>query len=46
MKDLTKLARDQGYLTYGDINGALPTNLIDPEEIDGFILLCAGWILR
>src|ERR1035437_7120169 len=42
MKDLTKLARDQGYLTYGDINGALPTNLIDPEEIDGFILLLRG----
>jgi RNA polymerase primary sigma factor len=42
MKDLTKLARDQGYLTYGDINGALPTNLIDPEEIEGFILLLRG----
>jgi len=42
MKDLMKLARDQGYLTYGDINGALPTNLIDPEEIDGFILLLRG----
>ncbi|MBI2442243.1 MAG: RNA polymerase sigma factor RpoD [Lentisphaerae bacterium] len=42
MKDLMKLARDQGYLTYADINAALPTNLIDPEEIDGFILLLRG----
>ncbi|NLE67087.1 MAG: RNA polymerase sigma factor RpoD [Lentisphaerae bacterium] len=42
MKDLMKLARDQGYLTYNDINAAMPVNLIDPEEIDGFILMLRG----
>ncbi len=42
IKELMKLARDQGYLTYADINESLPTNLIDPEEIDGFILLLRG----
>ncbi len=42
IRELTKLARDQGYLTHDDINESLPTNLIDPEGIDGFILLLRG----
>lgn len=42
MKELMKLARDQGYLTHNDINESLPTNLIDPDEIEGFILLLRG----
>jgi RNA polymerase primary sigma factor len=42
MRELTKLARDQGYLTHNDINESLPTHLIDPDEIDGFILLLRG----
>lgn len=42
IKELMKLARDQGYLTHNDINESLPTNLIDPDEIDGFILLLRG----
>ncbi len=42
MKLLVKLAREQGYLTHNDINESLPTELIDPEEIDGFILMLRG----
>lgn len=42
MKQLVKLAREQGYLTHIDINESLPTDLIDPDEIDGFILLLRG----
>ncbi len=42
MQELMKLARDQGYLTHHDINESLPTHLIDPDEIDGFILLLRG----
>ncbi|MBU4200310.1 MAG: RNA polymerase sigma factor RpoD [Verrucomicrobia bacterium] len=42
MKELMKLARDQGYLTHIDINESLPTDLIDPDEIEGFILLLRG----
>ncbi|MCW5553014.1 MAG: RNA polymerase sigma factor RpoD [Verrucomicrobiae bacterium] len=34
MKELVRLAQEQGYLTYGDINDALPDNLITAEEMD------------
>lgn len=42
MKELVKLSREQGYLTYNDINESLPTDLIDPDEIEGFVLLLRG----
>src|SRR5262245_45976829 len=34
IKELVRLAQEQGYLTYGDINDALPDNLIAPEDLD------------
>jgi len=34
IKDLVRLAQEQGYLTYGDINDALPENMITPEDLD------------
>jgi RNA polymerase primary sigma factor len=34
IKDLVRLAQEQGYLTYSDINDALPDGLITPEELD------------
>jgi RNA polymerase primary sigma factor len=34
VKELIRLAQDQGHLTYTDINDALPDNLISPEELD------------
>ena len=34
MKDLVRLAQEQGYLTYNDINEALPESVVAPEELD------------
>jgi RNA polymerase primary sigma factor len=39
IKDLVKQAGDQGYLTYKDINDALPDSVISPEECEGIIIL-------
>jgi len=34
VKELVRLAQEQGYLTYGDINEALPDASILPEDLD------------
>jgi RNA polymerase primary sigma factor len=34
VKELVRLAQEQGYLTYNDINDALPDNVIAPEALD------------
>ena len=34
VNELVRLAQEQGYLTYGDINDALPDNVISPEDLD------------
>src|SRR3989475_2362908 len=34
IKELVRLAQEQGYLTYNDINDALPDSLISAEELD------------
>jgi RNA polymerase primary sigma factor len=34
IKELVRLAQEQGYLTYGDINDTLPDSVISPEELD------------
>ncbi|MBA4149539.1 MAG: RNA polymerase sigma factor RpoD [Verrucomicrobia bacterium] len=34
VKELVRLAQEQGYLTHNDINEALPETVITPEEID------------
>jgi RNA polymerase primary sigma factor len=34
IKELIRMAREQGYLTYGDVNEALATHLISPEDRD------------
>ena len=31
---MVKLAKEQGYVTYDDINEALPENMADPEEME------------
>ena len=38
IKELVRLAQEQGYLTYSDINDALPDGLIGPEELDEIYL--------
>jgi RNA polymerase primary sigma factor len=34
VKELLRLAQEQGYLTYDDINEALPENVVSPEDLD------------
>ena len=34
VKELIRLAREQGYLTYNDINDALPDVVVSTEELD------------
>jgi RNA polymerase primary sigma factor len=34
IKELVRLAQEQGHLTYNDINEALPENFITPEKLD------------
>src|SRR3954469_8349654 len=34
IKELVRLAQEQGYLTYNDINEALPDSLVNGEELD------------
>ena len=34
IKELLRLAQEQGYLTYSDINDALPDNVVSSEELD------------
>ena len=34
LRELTKLAKEQGYLTFDDLNEALPENLNDPDEME------------
>ncbi|MBI2946549.1 MAG: RNA polymerase sigma factor RpoD [Verrucomicrobia bacterium] len=34
IKELLRLAQEQGYLTYGDINDALPDHVVTPEDLD------------
>ena len=38
IKDLIRLAQEQGYLTYGDINDALPDSMASPEEMEEIII--------
>jgi len=39
IKDLVKLAEEQGYLTYDDINEAIPSSVINPDELEGYLEL-------
>jgi RNA polymerase primary sigma factor len=34
VKELVRLAQEQGYLTYGDISESLPDSLMTPEDLD------------
>jgi len=42
IKELLKLAKEQGHLTYEDLNELLPSNVISPEEMDSIIILLRG----
>ena len=34
LREMVKLAKEQGYLTYDDINEALPEGMVDPDEME------------
>ena len=34
VKDLLRLAKEQGHLTYDDVNDALPDDIVTPEDLD------------
>ena len=34
IKELIRLAQEQGYLTYSDVNDALPDNVVSADELD------------
>src|SRR5262245_4375808 len=42
IKELVRLAQEQGYLTYGDINDALPDTLISADELDDIYIKLRG----
>jgi len=42
LKELIKLAETQGYLTYDDINEAIPDAVIKPEEVESYLVLLRG----
>jgi RNA polymerase primary sigma factor len=42
LKELIALASEQGYLTYDDINDALPESAVSPEELDNILILLRG----
>ncbi len=42
LKELIKLAKEQGNLTYGDLNDILPENILSPEQLEGIIIQLRG----
>ena len=42
IKELIRLAESQGYLTYDDINEAIPQDVIKPEDLEQYLLLLKG----
>ncbi len=42
VKDLLRLAKEQGHLTYTDINDALPENIVTPEDLDEIYIKLRG----
>ena len=44
IKDLIEKGRAEGYLTIGEINDLLPTNLYDADQVDGIIKLILSLI--
>jgi len=43
VKELLRLAQDQGYLTYDDINDALPDEFVTPEILDSIYSKLRGF---
>src|SRR2546422_1702888 len=39
IKELIRLAKEQGYLTYGDLNDVLPENILSSDELDEIMIM-------
>jgi RNA polymerase primary sigma factor len=42
IKELIQLASDQGYLTYDDVNEAMPESMVNADELEGIVILLRG----
>src|SRR5882724_8320423 len=42
IRELIKLAKEQGYLTYGDVNDILPESILSPDELDAILIQLRG----
>src|ERR1700677_4700410 len=42
IKELVRLAQEQGHLTYNDVNEVLPENVVTPEILDEVFLKLRG----
>src|SRR5581483_10145588 len=46
VKELLRLSQDQGYLTYDDINDALPDDIVTPELLDDIYSKLRGFEVK
>ena len=37
LKDLIARGKEQGYLTYAEVNDHLPNDIVDPEQIEDIV---------
>ncbi len=37
LNDLIARGKEQGYLTYSEVNDHLPDDIVDPEQIEGIV---------
>src|SRR5512134_3418432 len=42
IRELVRLAKEQGYLTYNDIHEALPTNIVTADDLDEIYIKLRG----
>ena len=42
LKELISLSKEQRYLTYEQINDAMPDSMLNPDEVEGIVILLRG----
>ncbi|MDA0323481.1 MAG: RNA polymerase sigma factor RpoD [Verrucomicrobia bacterium] len=42
LKELIRLANEQSYLTFEDINEAIPNTVINPDELEAYLVILRG----
>jgi len=43
IQTLIHVGKERGYVTYEEMNNALPTHLISAEELDDVMIMCGEW---